>query len=236
MKIAKYIQQAGLASRREAEAWVLARRVQVAGKVMTNPAERVESKESILLDGQPLPQTPSVRLWLYYKPVGVLVSRKDPQGRKVIFDSLPPFAKKLMAVGRLDISSEGLLLLTNSGALARTLELPQSGLVRKYRVRVFGLVNKDKLARLEKGMVVDGVSYAPVVARLEKSSEGRNQWLSVHLTEGKNREVRILMQTLGLQVNRLIRIGYGEFKLGKLKPNDIVESSQAQVKKWLSFV
>ena len=234
MKIAKYIQQAGLASRREAESWVIAGRVSVAGKIMTNPAERFASAAGILLDNKPLPQQSAAKLWLYHKPAGVLVSRKDPQERKVIFDVLPPFAKNLMPVGRLDLASEGLLLLTNNGALARTLELPQTGLVRKYRVRVFGDVDREKLAQVEKGMTIEGVRYAPAHIQLEKVSKARNQWLKIFLKEGKNREVRILMAVLGLQVSRLIRIGYGPFKLAKLKPNEIMECPRGQIKQWLS--
>jgi 23S rRNA pseudouridine2605 synthase len=200
---------------------------------MTNPAARIESPKEILLDGKPLPQKPETKLWLYPKPAGLIVSRHDPQGRPVIFDSLPKFAKNLIAVGRLDLASEGLLLLTNDGALSRTLELPQTGLLRKYRVRVFGNVNRAGLARLEKGMVVGGIEYQVAHAQLEKIKQGRNQWVSIHLTEGKNREVRILMEALGLKVNRLIRTGYGAFKLGKLKPNGLEEVPAEQIKKWL---
>lgn len=234
MKIAKHIQQAGLASRRQAEAWVRAGRVQVGKEVMTNPAERITRVEDILLDGKPVapPQLP--KAWLYHKPAGLLVTRTDPQDRAVIFDHLPDFAKNLMAVGRLDMASEGLLLLTNNGALARTLELPQTALVRKYRVRVFGVPDKKALTELQKGVKIGGVFYQPTYVALEKMKQGRNHWVAVHLTEGKNREVRILMESLGLQVNRLIRTAYGPFKIGKLKQGEVVEVSEQEIKPWLS--
>lgn len=233
MKIAKYIQQAGLASRRQAEDWVRAGRVRVEGLVMTNPAMRLDNSSDILLDGKKLPAAEIPKIWIYHKPAGLLVSRLDPQGRRTIYDELPAFAKNLMSVGRLDLSSEGLLLLTNNGALARTLELPKTGLVRKYRVRVFGDIDVAKLKKLEKGLVVDGVRYAPAYAQTEGKKAGSNQWLSISLKEGKNREVRILMETLGLKTNRLIRVSYGDFKLGKLLRGGLKQCEPAQFQKWL---
>ena len=216
MKIARYIQQAGLASRREAEAWVRSGRVRVNGEIVRTPASVLDESAIILLDGKPLPLSAPPQLWLYHKPVGLIVTRSDPQNRPTIFSALPKKYQNLIAVGRLDVASEGLLLLTNHGALARQLELPANGIARHYRVRVFGAITQERLDRLAAGVVVQKIRYAPVEAELEKSSSGRNRWIKIILREGKNREVRILMESLGLQVNRLIRTGFGRFRLARL--------------------
>ncbi len=236
MKIARYIQQAGLASRREAEAWVRAGRVRVDGVIVRTPALVLEAEEVILLDGKPLPPREQVRLWRYHKPAGVIVTRRDPRGRPTIFSTLPKQYRNLIAVGRLDVASEGLILLTNDGALARQLELPVNGLERHYRVRVFGSVTQDRLDCLAAGVVVQKIRYAPAKAQLEKIMTGSNHWIKITLREGKNREVRILMESLGLQVNRLIRTGFGMLRLGRLSRGEIapVASSllRAQWKEW----
>ena len=236
MKIARYIQQAGLASRREAEAWVRDGRVRVDGVIVRTPASVLDEGAVILLDGKPLPRSAPTQLWLYHKPAGLIVTRRDPQNRPTIFSALPKQYKNphknpnqnLIAVGRLDVASEGLLLLTNDGALARQLELPANGLARHYRVRVFGAVTQERLDRLATGAVVQKIRYAPVEAELEKSSSGRNRWIKIILREGKNREVRVLMESLGLQVNRLIRTGFGRFRLGRL-PRGAIELAPASL-------
>ena len=228
MKIARYIQQAGLASRREAEAWVRDGRVRVDGVIVRTPASVLDEGAVILLDGKPLPRSAPTQLWLYHKPAGLIVTRRDPQNRPAIFSALPKKYQNLIAVGRLDVASEGLLLLTNDGALARQLELPANGLARHYRVRVFGAVTQERLDRLAAGVVVQKIRYAPVEAELEKSSSGRNRWIKIILREGKNREVRVLMESLGLQVNRLIRTGFGRFRLGRL-PRGAIELAPASL-------
>ena len=232
MKIARYIQQAGLASRREAEAWVRDGRVRVDGVIVRTPASVLDEGARILLDGKPLPRSAPTQLWLYHKPAGLIVTRRDPQNRPTIFSALPKqyqhSNQNLIAVGRLDVASEGLLLLTNDGALARQLELPANGLARHYRVRVFGAVTQERLDRLATGVVVQKIRYAPVEAELEKSSSGRNRWIKIILREGKNREVRVLMESLGLQVNRLIRTGFGRFRLGRL-PRGAIELAPASL-------
>ena len=228
MKIARYIQQAGLASRREAEAWVRDGRVRVDGVIVRTPASVLDEGAVILLDGKPLPRSAPTQLWLYHKPAGLIVTRRDPQNRPTIFSALPKKYQNLIAVGRLDVASEGLLLLTNDGALARQLELPANGLARHYRVRVFGAVTQERLDRLAAGVVVQKIRYAPVEAELEKSSSGRNRWIKIILREGKNREVRVLMESLGLQVNRLIRTGFGRFRLGRL-PRGAIELAPASL-------
>ena len=240
MKIARYIQQAGLASRREAEAWVRAGRVRVEGQIVRTPALVVKAGEAILLDDRPLPTAQRRQLWLYHKPAGLIVTRRDPQNRPTIFSKLPQPYQNLIAVGRLDLASEGLLLLTNDGALARQLELPANGVARHYRARVFGAMTQERLDRLAAGIVVNKIRYAPVKAQLEKTkmakTSGRNQWIKITLHEGKNREVRILMESLGLQVNRLIRTGFGVFRLGRLPSGAVAPVRdallRAQQKEW----
>ncbi len=215
-RIAKVLARAGLCSRREAERWIAAGRVAVDGKRLDSPAVAVAQEARVTVDGRPLPAPAPARLWRYHKPAGLITSHRDPQGRPTVFERLPDTLPRVVSVGRLDITSEGLLLLTNDGGLARALELPATGWVRRYRVRVFGTVDEARLPALEKGLRVGGVAYGPIRARLD-SRRGGNAWLTVSLTEGRNREVRKIMEHLGLTVNRLIRVAYGPFQLGKLR-------------------
>ena len=222
VRIAKAMADAGLCSRREAERWIEAGRVNVNGKTLETPAVTVTSSDTILVDGKPLPETGAVRLWRYHKPKGLITTHKDPEGRKTVFSALPKSMPRVVSIGRLDVATEGLLLLTNSGALARHLELPSTGWLRRYRVRAKGQVTQDKLDALKSGVEIDGVRYGPVDARLDRE-QGANCWLTVGLREGKNREVKRIAAHLGLEVNRLIRISFGPFALGDLKPGDLEE-------------
>ena len=221
-RIAKVIARAGVCSRREAERMIADGRVAVDGKTLTSPAVTVGPDNRVAVDGHPLPAPEPPRLWRYHKPAGLLTTARDPQGRPTVFDRLPNDLPRVMPVGRLDLTSEGLLLLTNDGALKRRLELPATGWTRRYRVRVFGRVEEDRLASLAEGLRVGDVNYGPVLARLE-SQRGANAWLTMRLTEGKNREIRRICEHLGLQVNRLIRVAYGPFQLGKLPRGAIQE-------------
>jgi 23S rRNA pseudouridine2605 synthase len=221
-RIAKVLARAGVCSRREAERLIEAGRVMVDGKVLTSPAFNVTSNAAIKVDGKPIAEAEPSRLWCYHKPRGLLTSHGDPQGRETVFQKLPSDLPRVISVGRLDYTSEGLLLLTNDGALARRLELPDTGWTRRYRVRVHGVPDEAKLARLNRGIEIDGVAYGPITAVLD-SQKGANAWLTVSLREGKNREVRKVLEHLGLQVNRLIRIAYGPFQLGKLEPGETRE-------------
>ncbi len=214
-RIAKAIARAGVCSRREAEARIVAGRVALNGRKVETPATLVGPGDVVTVDGQPLPERMPPRMWRYHKPVGLVTTHKDPEGRPTVFDNLPAELPRVISVGRLDLNSEGLLLLTNDGELARRLELPANAWSRRYRVRVHGTPRQDALDRLATGMTVDGVRYGPVVATLERQ-QGANAWLEVTLTEGKNREVRKLMEAIGLTVNRLIRVHYGPFTLGDL--------------------
>jgi len=222
-RIAKRLARAGVASRREAERMIAEGRVEVDGEKLTSPAVNVTDKNLITVDGKPLKVAGETRLWRYHKPAGVLTANRDPKGRSTIFERLPPCLPRVITVGRLDFNTEGLLLLTNDGELARHLELPQNAWLRRYRVRVHGAVDADKLGALEKGVTIGGVCYGPVKVEIEtKKQEGSNRWLRVSLREGKNREIRRVMEHLGLQVTRLIRVSFGPFHLGAL-PRGCVE-------------
>jgi 23S rRNA pseudouridine2605 synthase len=214
-RIAKIMAGAGLCSRRDAEKWILDGRVSVNGQVLTTPAFVVGEEDVILVDGQPLAGKQKQRLWCYHKPVGLMTTHRDPQGRPTVFDNLPKSLPRVISVGRLDYNSEGLLLLTTDGALSRELELPTRGWKRKYRVRVHGKVTSEIIGRLGKGVKVDGVAYAPCQIEVERE-QGTNTWVLMTLTEGKNREIRRLMAFFGLEVTRLIRVSYGPFQLGNL--------------------
>ena len=223
-RIAKLIARAGLCSRRDAEAWIAARRVAVDGMVLDSPAVRVRPGQRVTVDGKLLPAAEPTRLFRYHKPKGVVTSTRDPEGRTTIYDTLPDGLPRLMPVGRLDINSEGLLLLTNDGALKRRLELPATGWLRRYRVRAFGEVDDRRLKALADGVTVDGIAYGPIQARLDRM-QGGNSWLTMSLREGKNREVRRVLEHFGLRVNRLIRIGYGPFQLGHMPKRTVEEVS-----------
>ena len=223
-RIAKVMARAGLCSRREAERWISAGRVRVDGEAVTSPAVNVSADQRVTVDGKPLPALQPPRLWCYHKPPGLITSHADPKGRPTVFQRLPGSLPRVVSVGRLDLTSEGLLLLTNDGELARALELPATGWTRRYRVRVFGTVDEDRLAALEGGLALGRARYGPVHARLD-SRRGGNAWLAVSLREGKNREVRNVMEHLGLVVNRLIRVAYGPFQLGRLPRGRVREVS-----------
>ena len=231
-RLAKFMARSGVCSRRDAEDLIKQKRVTVNGEIIDTPAFKVEGSEKILLDGEKLPEIEQTRLWLYNKPAGLLTTHKDTEARATVFDHLPAGLPRVISVGRLDLNSEGLLLLTNNGELSRKLELPENGWSRRYKVRVHGFINKNKLADLAKGATVDGINYGPVKAELE-SQNGTNSWLIVTLNEGKNREVRKLMKSIGLEVARLIRLSYGPFQLGNLKKGEVREVPQKVLKEQL---
>jgi 23S rRNA pseudouridine2605 synthase len=214
-RIAKVMSRAGLASRREAEAWIAAGRVVVNGKVIASPALNVGPDDRVVVDGKPLPTRERTRLFLFHKPRGLVTTSADPEGRPTIFGALPKNLPRLITVGRLDLNTEGLLLLTNDGGLARALELPQTGWLRRYRVRANGQVTQAQLDPLRAGITVDGVSYGPIEAVLDRA-QGANVWITFAIREGKNREVRNVLGALGLTVSRLIRVSFGPFQLGEL--------------------
>jgi 23S rRNA pseudouridine2605 synthase len=221
-RIAKVLARAGLCSRRDAERWIAQGRVAVDGAVLTSPAVNVTPTSEVRVDGRPLPAPERARLWRYHKPPGLVTTHRDERGRPTVFAALPEGLPRLVSVGRLDLNAEGLLLLTNDGALARRLELPATGWLRRYRVRVHGIVDADRLAALAKGITIDGVAYGPIQASLERQ-RGSNAWLAVALREGKNREVKRVLEHLGYPVTRLIRIAYGPFQLGNLAKGTLDE-------------
>jgi len=221
-RIAKAIARAGLASRREAEQWIAAGRVAVNGAVVTSPALNVTDRDRIAVDGAPLPKRERTRLFLYHKPRGLVTTHADPKGRPTIFERLPEDLPRLISVGRLDLNTEGLLLLTNDGGLARELELPATGWLRRYRVRAHGTVMQPQLDELRAGITVDGIHYGEIDATLDRV-QGANLWLTFAIREGKNREVRNVLGHLGLTVNRLIRVSFGPFQLGDLEEGEVEE-------------
>ncbi len=231
-RIAKFLSRAGVASRREAEKLIEQGIVTVNGEVLTTPAFKVTPDMDIRVDGTRIGKPGPPRLWRYHKPDGLVTTHKDPQGRKTVFEALEARLPRVISVGRLDLTTEGLLLLTNSGDLSRRLELPSSGWARRYRVRAYGRVRQNQLDSLKDGVTIDGVQYGPVRAQLDQQ-QGGNVWITLSINEGKNREVRSLMRHLDLQVNRLIRTAYGPFQLGKLRKNDIEEISGKQMKEQL---
>jgi 23S rRNA pseudouridine2605 synthase len=221
-RIAKFLARAGLCSRRDAERWVADGRVSVDGTVLTTPAATVTAASQIRVDGKPIGAPDRPRLWRYHKPKGLVTTHRDEKGRPTVFAALPTGLPRLISVGRLDISAEGLLLLTNDGGLARRLELPATGWLRRYKVRVHGAVDPAGLAALADGIAIAGVTYGPIRAGLERI-QGSNAWIGMALAEGKNREVRRVLEALGLQVTRLIRLSYGPFQLGNLAPGAVAE-------------
>ncbi|MEM7650689.1 MAG: pseudouridine synthase [Pseudomonadota bacterium] len=229
-RIAKRMARAGLCSRRDAESWIAAGRVVVNGVRLESPAFKVSGDDRIEVDGKLLERAEATQLYLYHKPVGLVTSHKDEQGRETVFDALPDDLPRLISVGRLDLNTEGLLLLTNDGGLARYLELPKNAVERCYRVRVLGRVDEKRLQGLKSGITVEGVHYKSIKAELERSKNAANQWVKMTLHEGKNREIRRVMEALGLQVNRLIRVSYGPFELGKIKAGEVQQISDAALK------
>lgn len=223
-RIAKRIARAGLCSRREAEQWIAAGIVKVNGKVIDSPALNVSEDDVIVVDGQALEEKQPARMWLYHKPPGLVTTHKDPEGRPTVFSALPKALGRVISIGRLDLNSEGLLLLTNDGGLARRLELPSNGWIRKYRVRAYGNITPAMLAEMKRGVVADGVHYGSVEAVID-SSKGGNTWLTVSLKEGKNREIRKIFEHFGCKVSRLIRLSYGPFLLGKMERGEVKEVS-----------
>jgi 23S rRNA pseudouridine2605 synthase len=225
-RIAKFIAHAGVCSRREAETLIEQGRVMVNGEIIKTPAIKVSMNDDIRVDGERL-QRQAARVWRYHKPTGLLCSHKDPQARKTIYDVLQqkyPELPRVNSVGRLDLNSEGLLLLTNDGEVSRHMELPSTGWVRRYKVRVHGRVQEKDLEKLVNGITIAGVQYNSIQATLEKQ-QGANAWITIRLKEGKNREIRKVMEWLGYKVNRLIRLSYGPFQLGNLKENEVEEVS-----------
>lgn len=217
IRIAKAMARAGLCSRRDAERWIADGRVSVNGKLLTSPAFDVSPRDRVMVDGTPLPAAEPARLWRYHKPKGLVTTHFDPEGRPTVFENLPPGLPRVVSVGRLDYNSEGLLLLTNDGELARHLELPATGWLRRYRVRAYGRLTQADLDQLKDGTTVDGVTYGPIEATLDSVQSG-NMWLTMGLREGKNREVRKILGSLGLEVNRLIRVSFGPFQLLDIEP------------------
>ena len=221
-RIAKWLARAGVASRRDAERLIAEGRVRLGKRVVEAPASFVRPGDVVTLDGKPVAEPQRTRLFRYHKPAGLVTTHRDERGRRTVFSALPPALGRVVSVGRLDLNSEGLLLLTNDGALARRLELPANGWLRRYRVRVHGAVDERALAALARGVTVEGVRYGEIEAGLD-SRRGSNAWLTVALREGRNREIRRVMTHLGLAVTRLIRTAYGPFQLGALPPGAVEE-------------
>ena len=241
VRIAKALARAGVASRREIERMVALGRVALNGVVLTTPAVKVGPGDILTVDGKVIEDAEPVRVWRYHKPAGQMTTHNDPKGRPTVFETLPKEMPRVISIGRLDFNTEGLLLLTNDGELARALELPATGLVRRYRARARGRVSQDRLDKLKDGITVEGVAYGPIEAKLDKSKEGplgANLWISVALAEGKNREVRRVLEHLGLVVNRLIRLAYGPFALGELPRGGVEEVGprviREQLADWIS--
>lgn len=233
-RIAKILARAGVASRRDVERMIAEGRVKVDGAVLATPAFKPAPGAVIMVDGKVVAGAEPTRLWRYYKPVGLVTTHRDEKGRPTVFQHLPAHLPRVISVGRLDLTSEGLLLLTNDGALARRLELPETGWLRRYRVRFFGNVAQEELDRLKNGITADGVRYGPIEAVLERS-KGQNSWAAVSLREGKNREVRKVFEHLGLKVSRLIRVAYGPFQIGDLAENEVAEVQGKVLKEQLGL-
>jgi len=235
-RIAKYLARAGVASRREAEAMIERGEVRVDGRKLTTPAFKVTGKEDIRVHGKRVKAHDPVRVWRYHKPAGLITTTSDPEGRRTIFDELPKSLPRTITIGRLDLTTEGILLLTNDGGLARAMELPKTGLIRHYRARAHGEITQDALDTLKDGITLDdGTRFASIEAELERTT-GANNWINVRLTEGQNREVRKAMEHLGLQVNRLIRTQYGPFELQDLRPGAVEEIDADDLRETLEDV
>ena len=221
-RIAKFLARAGVASRRECERLIAAGRVMLNDAVVTAPATLVDARDVLAVDGKVIALREPTRLWRYHKPAGLVTTARDPEGRPTVFASLPKLLPRVLSVGRLDINTEGLLLLTNDGGLARYLEHPAQAVSRTYRIRAYGNVNEAAIGKLANGVTIDGITYRPVRTTIDRRDTS-NCWLTMTLTEGKNREIKILLEHLGLRVTRLIRTGYGPFELGPLPPNEAEE-------------
>lgn len=234
-RLAKIIARAGVCSRRDAEKLIISGRVTVEGVVVPTPAFTATPQQHITVDGKPLPLVEAPRLWRYHKPRGLLTTHHDPQGRPTVFDFLPSALPRVISVGRLDFDSEGLLLLTNDGELSRFLELPTTGWERSYRVRVFGTIQDSLLQSLRKGITIEGMRYGPICAVRDTESSGSNTWLTLTLTEGKNREIRRVMAHFGWSVSRLIRLSFGPFVLGNLNSEAVEEVPTAALQKALKI-
>jgi 23S rRNA pseudouridine2605 synthase len=228
-RIAKVLARSGVCSRRDGERLIADGRVTVNGKVLDTPAFKVTAQDDVRVDGKRINAPEPTRLWRYHKPAGLVTSHRDPAGRATVFERLPDGLPRVISIGRLDLTSEGLLLLTNDGALARRLELPANGWKRVYRARAFGRITQGELDELAQGIEADGVQYGPIVAELDRQ-QSANAWITLTLHEGKNREVRKVLEALGLRVNRLIRTGYGPFELGALLPGAADEVEPRQLK------
>ncbi len=221
-RIAKWLSRAGVASRRDAEKLLAEGRIRLNNQAVTHPATFVQPGDTVQVSGRVVDAPDRTRLWRYHKPDGLVTTHKDPEGRPTVFAALPPGLPRVVSVGRLDLNSEGLLLLTNDGALARQLELPSNGWIRRYRVRVFGRVDEGQLRELARGPVVDGIRYGSIEAEFD-SARGDNAWITVALREGRNREIRRVMTSLGFHVSRLIRTSYGPFQLSELRRSELEE-------------
>jgi 23S rRNA pseudouridine2605 synthase len=230
-RIAKFLARAGICSRRDGERLIAEGRVKLNGKTLDTPAIKVTEADKVSVDGRIVAAAEPTRLWRYHKPAGLVTTHRDPAGRPTVFQHLPAGLPRVISVGRLDLTSEGLLLLTNDGALARRLELPSTGLIRRYRARAYGRVEQAELDQLRDGITVEGVRYGPIEATLERG--GANSWINVAITEGKNREVRRVLEALGLRVNRLIRTAYGHILLGTLPPGEVEEVPRKMFKQLL---
>jgi 23S rRNA pseudouridine2605 synthase len=231
-RIAKFLARAGVASRREAERLIEQGIVTVDGETLTTPAFKVKDGMDVRVDGTRVRTKEPPRLWRYHKPSGLVTTHKDPQGRPTVFDAVAERLPRVISVGRLDLTTEGLLLLTNDGALARQLELPANAWARRYRIRAYGRTDQKALDELLKGVTIDGVAYKPIKAKLDQT-KGGNQWITASITEGKNREIRKVMEHLGLKVNRLIRTAFGPFQLGGLEEGAVEEVPSKQLKEQL---
>ena len=221
-RIAKFLARAGVASRRDAERLIEAGRVALNGAIVRHPATLVSTADGLMVDGRAVAAPQQTRIWRYHKPAGLVTTARDPEGRPTVFSALPKTLPRVISVGRLDVNTEGLLLLTNNGGLARHLEQPAQGISRTYRIRAHGIASEAALAELGQGVTIDGVSYRPVQITLDRR-QGSNSWLTMTLKEGKNREIKKLLEHIGLRVARLIRISYGPFQLGKLEPGAVDE-------------
>ena len=234
-RIAKKLSRAGVCSRREAERWIAEGRIKVNNVILSTPATNVSEKDKILVDNIPLPKPSLTKIWRFHKPKGCLVTENDPKGRKTIFQILPKSLPRVISVGRLDYDSEGLLLLTNDGEISRKLELPSTGWLRKYKVRVHGIVDKSTLLKIKDGIKLDNFKTGPIEASLE-IQKGTNAWILIGIREGKNREIRRIMDHLGYPVNRLIRLSYGPFQLGNLKSGEVLEINKNVIKNQLGLM